>query len=500
MSHSLQGDTVPAAEGIPPGRGAMRTLRLLAGNVVSLLATDVANRMSTFILYLLVGRYLGTYAFGQMTVGLTLFHAFRVIAVTGLKTLITREVAADKSKTASLLVNGVGAALLSSAVSLLAMLALTLLMGYSAQTTAVILLLALGLIPSALMAISEAVFQAWEKMHYIVYANVPANGFKVVVAVVLLARGYGLYPLILVLDLAFVLAAIIEWWWVVRRISAPQSSFSLHQSWLIVRQATAFLGINLILAIRTSLNVVLLSKLATEVEAGLYNAAMQFALPLLLISESVGVAIFPVMCRGFESGLGVLKRLSESAIELLQMVTLPFVVGLFILAEQALRLVYGVDFLQASDSLRILIWSEIFRVFTQVLGRVLWASEREKLSLQIVAANTLLWFVLGLVLIDRFGLIGAAVNTLLSQMLDFVLHYVPIARLLSGISLIGPMWKPTLASAVMAAFLLLVGDRWLLLVVSAGALVYGVTLLMLALWTAGGRRKLQAQMLAPWVE
>ncbi len=129
MSHSLQGDTVPAAEGIPPGRGAMRTLRLLAGNVASLLATDVANRMSTFILYLLVGRYLGTYAFGQMTVGLTLFHAFRVIAVTGLKTLITREVAADKSKTASLLVNGVGAALLSSAVSLLAMLALTLLMG-----------------------------------------------------------------------------------------------------------------------------------------------------------------------------------------------------------------------------------------------------------------------------------------------------------------------------------------------------------------------------------
>ena len=31
-------------------------------------------------------------------------------------------------------------------------------------------------------------------MRYIVYANVPANGFKVV-AVVLLARGYGLYPL-----------------------------------------------------------------------------------------------------------------------------------------------------------------------------------------------------------------------------------------------------------------------------------------------------------------
>ena len=177
-------------------------------------------------------------------------------------------------------------------------------------------------------------------------------------------------------------------------------------------------------------------------EAGLYNAAMQFALPLLLISEC-GVAIFPVMCRGFESGLGVLKRLSESAIELLQMVTLPFVVGLFILAEQALRLVYGVDFLQASDSLRILIWSEIFRVFTQVLGRVLWASEREKLSLQIVAANTLLWFVLGLVLIDRFGLIGAAVNTLLSQMLDFVLHYVPISAAAVGISLIGPMWKPT---------------------------------------------------------
>jgi len=54
-------------------------------NAVSILASDVTNRLSTFIIYALVARYLGALEFGQMSLGLTLFHTFQLLAMAGQK-------------------------------------------------------------------------------------------------------------------------------------------------------------------------------------------------------------------------------------------------------------------------------------------------------------------------------------------------------------------------------------------------------------------------------
>jgi peptidoglycan biosynthesis protein MviN/MurJ (putative lipid II flippase) len=137
-----------------------------------------------------------------------------------------------------------------------------------------------------------------------------------------------------------------------------------------------------------------------------------------------------------------------------------------------------------------MIWSMVLRAFTQVLGRAFWASQREKLSLQIIVADTVVWFVLGLILINKLGLIGAALNMLLSGAVDFLLHYVPISRVLPRISLIKLMWMPVIASAFMAVCLVLIGNSSLPMTVITGGLVYGVLLLGLASWKAGGTSQL----------
>jgi O-antigen/teichoic acid export membrane protein len=467
-------------------------LRRVLRNIVALLASDVINRAATFVLYLLVGRCLGAFEFGQLTLALTLLHTFRVIAVVGLKTLITREVAADKAKTSLYFVNGSFVVFLFSLLSMLALLLFSLFMGYSADTLSIILLVSLSLIPYSLASICEAMFQAWEQMQYIAFANAPANLLKICLAVLALAQGYDLYAVILILIVSDLFIMLLGWWWVMRRIAITRQRLDLKLAWKLVQDARAFLGINGILAIRTSMNIVLLSKLATELEVGLYNAATQFTLPLLLIYESVGITLFPIMCRGFETGARTLKRILESALELLLMLALPFVTGLFILSDSALLLVYDkTDFLAASVVLRITVWAMILRAFTQVLGRAFWASQREKLSLQIIAADTLVWFILGWILIDKFGLIGAALNVVLSGVVDFLLHYIPISRMLPHISPIRLMWMPAAASALMALYLVLVGGRWLGLTVITGGMVYGVLLLILAVWRAGGPRQLK---------
>ncbi len=478
---------------------AKNTARRFIYNVLSLLASDIVNRGTTFMLYLLIARYLGAYEFGQLSLAITLFHTFRVIAIVGFRTVITRAITGNRSLSAQYLVNGSVLAVISSCLSTALLMVFVHLMNYSASTTSVVILLSLALLPYSLTVVCEAVFQAWEQMHYIAYANAPANILKVGAAYVLLQHGYGLYSVIILILASTVVVTCIEWGLMVWRITLPRARIDLRFSLALARSAVAFLGINGVLAIRSSLNIVLLSRLATETEVGLYNAAVQFVVPMMLIYESIGLGVFPTMCRSFSSGVEALKRVTDNAIEILLVIAIPLTVGLFFLADAGLSLLYGKsDFLQAVDVLRIIVWIMIVRSFTQIMGRALWAAHQETVSLQISTVDTLVWLVAGLILIHRFGLLGAGINLLFAEIVDFVLHFIPISRRLFKISVGSLVWKPVVAGLVMAAYLMLIGQQDVFLTVfSAGVLYLGV-LLAVTVWSAGGTHYLKARYLDMW--
>ncbi|MEW5961181.1 MAG: oligosaccharide flippase family protein, partial [Chloroflexota bacterium] len=69
------------------------SLRRIGGNVASLLSSNVVNKATTFALYAMVARYLSAFEFGQMSLALTYFFLFQVLAMAGLETHITRTVA-----------------------------------------------------------------------------------------------------------------------------------------------------------------------------------------------------------------------------------------------------------------------------------------------------------------------------------------------------------------------------------------------------------------------
>ena len=167
-------------------------LRRIASNAASMLASDVINRATTFALYALVARSLGAYEFGQLSLALTLFYTFQILAVAGLKTLITREVAKHRERTDELLVNGSIVILATAFASIAALALFVRVMGYTPDTSKVVLLLSLGLIPYALGSICEAIFQGWERMRLIAIANIPVNVLKIGLSLAVLFLGSGL--------------------------------------------------------------------------------------------------------------------------------------------------------------------------------------------------------------------------------------------------------------------------------------------------------------------
>jgi O-antigen/teichoic acid export membrane protein len=148
-------------------------------------------------------------------------------------------------------------------------------------------------------------------------------------------------------------------------------------------------------------------------------------------------------------------------------------------------------FSQAVPALRIVAWVLILQVFTSVLGQVLLASHREKITLRIVLIDTIFNLLVGWPLISLFGLRGAAVSLLLTRLVDCIQHYIPVSRLLAGFPLMNLIWKPLVAAACMTAYLAAPSGRPSILTGVSATAIYAVALLGVALWASGGMRQLK---------
>jgi O-antigen/teichoic acid export membrane protein len=471
----------------------------MVGNAVFILTSDVVNRAATFVLYALIARHLGATEVGQWALALALFYTFQVFAAGGLKTVITREVAKDARATSRHLVSGTILVTFASAVSIAALAGFVRVMGYARDTAAIILLLGLGLLPYALSAVCEAVFQATDKMRYITYAQVPVHIAKVGFAYLLLHHGYGVYHLAVLMLACHGTVALGEWWLMLRRVTRPRverrerCASTLKRvaasSFALARSAATFLGIDGLTAITSSLNIVLLSALEGERQVGLYSVASQLMIPITLVYQSVVTSVFPTLCRTFDSGTQDVADVLARMLALLLALAIPVAVGLFFLADSALQVLYGGrDFLEASAPLRVMVWIIVPAALTAVLGQVFLAGFRERVTLRIVAVDLLVGLVAGVILIANFGLIGAAAAAVLTKAVDLWQHYWPVSRLVPAISLREVGWKPLVAGICMAVYLAAAAGQPLALTVTcAGALYLGV-MLALTIWTGGSRQ------------
>lgn len=470
-------------------------LRRFTSNLAAILTSDVLNRGTTFLIYILVARELGTYAFGQMTLALTLFYSFQVVASFGMQTLITREVAKDENTSAKYFASSLLVALVASVGATILMFAAVILLDYPIDTRDAILISGLGLVPFAMSTICEAIIRGWEKMHWIAFVQVPVNVLKVLATCYLVWNGGDILQVLIVIVGARALIAICLLAITIANVGPWRSEFGdLSFAKSIVKRSTTFVGIDTVTAWWTSLNIVLLSKLTSESDVGLYNAAIQLMIPLGIFYQSVMVAAFPIMCRKFQAADNGLKRVSNRLIELLMIMAIPGTIGLAMIAEPALEFVFKEDkFVDAAIVVRILAFILILKALTFALGHILLAGSKETTTLRIVVVNLLFNLVIGLILIHYFGLVGAAVAGLFTRIVDFAQHYRPVREVVARLEIWSTIWKPVVAGGVMTIHLFLFSNQYLPILIASAIVVYFAVLLAIEALMAGGFRNLRAQ-------
>ncbi|MGB3653540.1 MAG: oligosaccharide flippase family protein [Rivularia sp. (in: cyanobacteria)] len=427
----------------------MEGLRKLLGNSFSLLLNRLTQSITTFILVASIARILGAYELGQYMLAFSYYYVFMTLASQGFKTLFTRELARNPIETPAYLISGTFLQLLFSIIAYAVLALVVYLLPYSQDTSIVCYVIGLAIIPFSLSNVTEAIFQAQEKMHLIAVSTVPVYIVRVLVMIWVMNLKHDISIVSAVMVASESLIFLIEWCLIAQFIKY-QWRLDWKFMWDTTKASGSFIVIEGISVLGYRLQVFILSLLGGELVVGLYGAVTQLMQPFQIISHSLVLAVFPKMSKAIESGKESQRQITQITIEILLIVALPLILGLAFFGKDLLILLYHEQsFAQAQFALNVFALGLIASSFVRPLSYLLVANGFEKVNLWQVFITTILDVLISIVLVSRFQLNGAAITVIFTDYVALFIYAYAVYKRLFTLQLWSTISRPLLISLLM---------------------------------------------------
>jgi O-antigen/teichoic acid export membrane protein len=225
-----------------------------------------------------------------------------------------------------------------------------------------------------------------------------------------------------------------------------------------------------------NLDLIMLRFMRGAESAGYYAAA--YALIGLLMN--VGIAFYLNLIPGLtrlRDDRVAFQALYGSASMLAIVFVLPVVIGGTLLARPLIHTVFGPRYAPSAGPLVPLLFAAGITLLRFVPQALVIAADRRREVLWINAIGAVASVALNVVLIPRFGIMGAAASTLTTDVLRMVIALVLARRAGARDDALRHLWRPVAAAICMGAVVWFIRDWPVWYSVPAGALVYGAGLL-----------------------
>lgn len=452
----------------------MNTVQRIAKNTGVLFVSQILSYILSFFFIMYTARYLGAEGFGILSFALAFTGIFGVFADLGLRILIVREVARDKSLATKYLGNIVIIKIIL-AFLMFALTAITInLLGYPQQIIDLVYLIAISVIMSAFTQMFYSIFQSYEKMEYQSIGTILNSALLLLGAFFLIFRGYsvvGFAYLYLIASTTVLIYSFIlcSWKFVLPKIEVDWTfwKFLLKESWPF-----AITGVSI--TIYLWIDSILLSLLKGQEVVGWYNASYRLIMALVFIPVILNTSIFPLMSQYYVSSKKSLKISFEKLLKLMIFIGIPIGIGTLLIADKVILLIYGDQFINSIIVLQILIWSLVFIFMRSPFERLLESVNKQAVVTRIVIIGVIFNIIANLILIPKYSYVGAGIVTVFTDIL--ILFSLIIATKNIGFSLtkkaLIDITKILIASIAMGIFLKYLLNLNLFMIIIMGAVIY----------------------------
>lgn len=379
----------------------------------------LAGKLLSLVVGFIIARYLGPYAFGDLSFADAFAALFAAVGTLGLDSFIIREIIQHPDKRDEILGTSLVMRLAANAVLIpLAILTYLAFRQLSTNETEVSLALLIALCSSAALFksfnIIDSYFQSQVASKYVVHVQnvclVLSTGVKIALiynhAPVLYFAGALVFDsAILALGLLFIYKR--------KQLHLHTWTFNWVRAKSLIQQSWPLILTAVMISIYMKIDQVMLKSAGSKI-VGIYSAAARISESWYFIPVAIVTSVFPAIIHARKTDIERYHKRLQNLYDLLVAISLPVAILVSIFANQIIHILYGNPYQGAGILLSIHIWSGIFVFLGSASSQFLLAEGFTLISFSRTAFGALVNVVLNLWLIPIYGALGASIATLIA--------------------------------------------------------------------------------------
>lgn len=410
-------------------------------DVVLSLVSLAASQLVAFVLRIFLARYLGPDEIGLYTLAYT-FYSFGVLfSAFGIGGGLAKYVAENKDDGLALPTMRKGRLLLVGVVSSFAIgcimwLALHFASPWVAgrffrmpELSTLLQIVALSFPFVALEKATLGFLNGMRRMGLYAFVNVAQNVLTMVLTVVLAILGYGLKGAVVALVLPIVLLSLYSLFALRQYVSRPLQGQSARIFRILLRFGVFVVMGNSMYMLFYSIDRILLGRYTDEATVGIYGIASTLSGLVPLIPSAIQLVTGPTIANYWGRGeLPNIQDLVNRTMKYTAMLIVPISLAGIFLSRDLITIIFGGEYASGTFSLQILLAGFIFGgIFTSV-GTALSMTRWVHMGFIIGMVQVLMNIGLGVVLVPRYGMSGAATATMISAAFGTLLNVYFVQR------------------------------------------------------------------------
>ena len=386
-------------------------------NFVALSFGEASAKLLGFLSTIYLARILGTDGYGQYAFVLAIYSYFGLLANPGFETVGTREVAKGQYSVELLFGSIFVLRVFLSAIAFILLLLFALLFRFENTTRVLLITQGLNLLLTPFLI--QFVFRGLTEMKYVSLARILQSGVFLlfVLIFVQVKEALSYLPILFLLSTALSLGPLFFLYR--KRFGSFSISTSSESRRYILRVSTMVGVSSFMVLIYYNLDSVMLGFLRSSQEVGLYAAAYKIILLLTTIPGIILASFFPFLSKNRdEEGYG---KMLQNYLNVMFIVGAPIGFIGYFAADWIIQTVFGNSFQPAALPLHILLFNVSLVFINMAYANPLLAWGEEKAYLKVVMGGAITNVISNLVLIPQYGMGGAAIATLASEAVVFLI-------------------------------------------------------------------------------
>lgn len=435
---------------------------------------------SSLLLSIFIGKEKGPDLLGQLSFVISFVNLFSFLPDLGINLYLIREISRRKDRVQEYINNGIGALIIIAPISFIVIFSISQLVNIPDTYLTSIYLGIIYLIGGTFSGLFRSSFYAFEKMGYETITSLFERSTTLIGSICVLLFGGGLFELILVHTLARILSVLISIFIYRRKISNQLIIIIDYNFWFNkINQCLPFALNTFTTSIYIQIDLVLITLLIGDHDAGIYKAATGLVIPMAIIASSVNSALFPEMARSYSLSIERSYSLIKISIKNLFIIGWSIFIALALLSTQIIELLYGDEFSESALPLMILAIIIPLRFVNNSIGTHLTAMNRQTFRAIVIFGSAVFNLVINLFFIPKWSFIGASISTVLTELLITIFLYSGLKYDFPKFNILSLCYKSVISSIPMVIFLIFTKDLNLFLSGIVALLIYLTGLVIL---------------------